>query len=73
MKKIKIVFFVLLFGLILNACGTVKEAFEAPRKNSSDEFLIEKKSPLSMPPKSQEVTKSIHLRYHHFTLHLGLR
>ena len=50
MKKIKIVFLVLLFGLILNACGTVKEAFEAPRKNSSDEFLIEKKSPLSMPP-----------------------
>ena len=50
MKKIKFVFFALLFGLILNACGTVKEAFEAPRKNSSDEFLIEKKSPLSMPP-----------------------
>ena len=50
MKKNKTVLFVLLFGLILNACGTVQEAFEAPRKNSSDEFLIEKKSPLSMPP-----------------------
>jgi len=50
MKKIKIIFFVILVNLILNACGTVKEAFEAPRKNSSDEFLIEKKSPLSMPP-----------------------
>ena len=50
MKKIKIIFFVLLVNLILSSCGTVKEAFEAPRKNSSDEFLIEKKSPLSMPP-----------------------
>ena len=50
MKKIKIIFFVILVNLILNACGTVREAFEAPRKNSSDEFLIEKKSPLSMPP-----------------------
>ena len=50
MKKIKIIFFVILVKLILSSCGTVKEAFEAPRKNSSDEFLIEKKSPLSMPP-----------------------
>ena len=50
MKKIKIIFFVILVNLILNACGTVREAFEAPRKNSSDEFLIEKKSPLSMTP-----------------------
>ena len=50
MKKIKIIFFVILVNLILNSCGTVREAFEAPRKNSSDEFLIEKKSPLSMPP-----------------------
>ena len=50
MKKIKIIFFAILVNLILNACGTVKKAFEAPRKNSSDEFLIEKKSPLSMPP-----------------------
>ncbi len=50
MKKIKIIFFIILVNLILNSCGTVREAFESPRKNSSDEFLIEKKSPLSMPP-----------------------
>ena len=37
-------------SLFLYGCNTVKEAFDPQRKNSSEEFLVEKKSPLSMPP-----------------------
>ena len=32
------------------SCGTIKEGFTNQKKNNSDEFLIEKKNPLSMPP-----------------------
>jgi hypothetical protein len=39
-----------IFGLLFNSCSSVQKAFDPERKNSSDEFLIEKKSPLSMPP-----------------------
>ena len=35
---------------MINSCGTVKEGFKNPKKNNSDEFLVEKKSPLVMPP-----------------------
>ena len=36
--------------LLLSSCGTAKKAFSNQKKNSSDEFLVEKKSPLVMPP-----------------------
>lgn len=41
-----------LFCLILSffSCGTIKEGFTNQKKTSSDEFLVEKKSPLVMPP-----------------------
>ncbi len=45
--KIFILINLLLFA---SSCGTVKEAFSNQKKNSSDEFLVEKKSPLVMPP-----------------------
>ena len=35
---------------ILLSCSTVKEGFQNDKKNNSDEFLVEKKSPLVMPP-----------------------
>ena len=57
MKNFKIIFFILATSFILNSCGTVKEAFDPQRKNSSDEFLIEKKSPLSMPPDFEKLPK----------------
>ena len=54
MKKFKnfILFTILLF---LMSCGTVKNAFENQKKNSTDEFLVEKKSPLVMPPDFDEL------------------
>ena len=40
---------------LLASCGTVKEGFKNPKKNSSDEFLVEKKSPLVMPPEHKKL------------------
>ena len=40
---------------VFSSCGTVKEAFTNQKKNSSDEFLVEKKSPLVMPPDYNEL------------------
>ena len=49
MNNLKIFILLNLF-LFVSSCGTVKEAFSNQKKNSSDEFLVEKKSPLVMPP-----------------------
>ena len=49
MKYLKITFSFICI-LFLFACGTVKEGFVNKKKTSSDEFLVEKKSPLVMPP-----------------------
>ena len=50
MKKLKIIFFIILFGSFFYSCASVKKGFESQRKNSTDEFLVEKKQPLVMPP-----------------------
>ena len=54
MKYLKIL---LILNLILffGSCGSVKKAFSNQKKNSSDEFLVEKKSPLVMPPDFDEL------------------
>ena len=55
MKKIKVFLSLYLILLLFNSCGTIKKGFENPKKNSSDEFLVEKKSPLVMPPNFNEL------------------
>ena len=50
-KKYNQIFVLVILSLLISNCNTVKKAFDPERKNSSEEFLIEKKSPLSMPPK----------------------
>ena len=49
MNKLK-KFILLNFVLLLASCGTMKSAFVNEKKNNTDEFLVEKKSPLVMPP-----------------------
>ena len=49
MKHLKIIILSNLF-LFLLSCGTIKEGFSNQKKNNSDEFLVEKKTPLVMPP-----------------------
>ena len=54
MKQSKI-FILTAIILFLASCGTVKEGFKNQKKDSSDEFLVEKKSPLIMPPDYNEL------------------
>ena len=54
MKFIKILFFLSII-LFFYSCATVKEGFINQRKNSSDEFLVEKKSPLVLPPEYNDL------------------
>ena len=48
-------FILLNFILLLVSCGTAKDAFINQKKSSTDEFLVEKKSPLVMPPDYNEL------------------
>ena len=61
MKNFKVVVLFILILTTLNSCGTVKEAFSTQKKNSTDEFLVEKKNPLKLPPDFDElpVPKSV--------------
>ncbi len=49
MRHLKIIIISNIF-LFLLSCGTLKEGFSNQKKNNSDEFLVEKKTPLVMPP-----------------------
>ena len=40
---------------MLSSCGSIQRALDPQNKNTSDEFLVEKKSPLSMPPSFEEL------------------
>tara|TARA_Y100000768_G_scaffold50373_1_gene32837 strand:+ start:374 stop:688 length:315 start_codon:yes stop_codon:yes gene_type:complete len=55
MKKFKLLFILGIVLIILSGCNTVKKGFKNPKKNSSDEFLVEKKSPLVMPPEFNDL------------------
>ena len=50
MTKYILVSFLFIACFFLNSCGTLKDGFQNPKKDNSDEFLVEKKSPLIMPP-----------------------
>ena len=55
MKKISSI---LLFAIVFfsfQSCQTVKEGFTSQKKKRTDEFLVEKKSPLVMPPEFNEL------------------
>ena len=54
-KKIKIITLISFFSTILISCGAVKEGFTNQKKNNTDEFLVEKKAPLVMPPNYNEL------------------
>ena len=50
MKNIKIISFICIISVSLLSCSALKDGFKSQRKNSTDEFLVEKKKPLVMPP-----------------------
>ena len=51
-KKLVINFFIL---ILLSSCGTIKEGFSSQKKDNTDEFLVEKKNPLKLPPDFEEL------------------
>ncbi len=55
MKKTKTLLIIIIPIIFLNACNTLKDGFSSQKKNSIDEFLVEKKSPLVMPPDFDEL------------------
>ena len=57
MTKIKILFLSFLISITLLGCSSVKQAFDSERKNSTDEFLVEKKKSLSFPPNYNDLPK----------------
>ena len=54
MKQLKILNLLLIL-ILISSCGVISEGFKSPKQNNSDEFLIEKKSPLVMPPEFDEL------------------
>ena len=55
MKYFKVLFLIHIL-LLFYSCGSVKEGFVNQKKNSNDEFFVEKKSPLVLPPDYNELT-----------------
>ena len=55
MKKTNQLIISLLIPLFLNSCGTIAEGLGGSQKKGSDEFLVEKKSPLVLPPSFGEL------------------
>ena len=55
MKKIKLSLAIILALIFLNACTSVKEGLAGNKTKTSDEFLVEKKSPLVLPPNYGEL------------------
>jgi len=47
-------YFILIFCLVSN-CGSVSEGFKLKKGNTGDEFLVEKKNPLVLPPEFSEL------------------
>ena len=57
MRHLKIVIIILSTSLFLFSCSGLKKGFSNQKKNNSDEFLVEKKAPLVMPPDYKELPK----------------
>ena len=54
-KNTKFSLLIIFATILLSNCSTVQKAFDPENKNNSDEFLVEKKSPLSITPSFEEL------------------
>ena len=56
MKKNKILL-IIISCLALTACNSVKQGLSGSKSENNDEFLVQKKNPLVLPPKYLELPK----------------
>ena len=59
MIKIKLnILLIILFSILLSSCQSAKEALEGKKRSEQgDEFLVQKKNPLAMPPDYEKIPK----------------
>ena len=55
MKLFKTFFLILMILLTFTSCKSLKEGLTGQKKNNTDEFLVEKKNPLTRPPDYAEL------------------
>ena len=56
-NNFKFVLSIIIVLSYMSGCGTVKEGFVGTKKKNSDEFLIQKKNPLILPPEFENLPK----------------
>ena len=54
-RNIKSSLLIIFSSILISSCRSVQKAFDPQNKNTSEEFLVEKKSPLSIPPSFEEL------------------
>ena len=72
-KNIKSLFLIIISTILISSCGSVQKAFDPQNKNTSEEFLVEKKSPLSMPPSFEELPSHTAPSWQAFSYPLGIK
>ena len=55
MKLFKTYFLILMILLTFTSCKSLKEGLSGQKGNNTDEFLLEKKNPLTRPPNYEEL------------------
>ena len=59
MKLTKLIFIILCIAIITSSCGSIKRGLTGQKKSNSDEFLIQKKNPLVLPPHFGDLPKPV--------------
>ena len=60
-KTLKNTFCLFIALIILSACQSVKDGLTGKKKTNSDEFLVEKKNPLALPPEFEKLPEPMTL------------
>ena len=51
----KNIFYLIVIIFFLNSCQSVRDGLTGTKRNQSDEFLVEKKNPLTLPPEFENL------------------
>ena len=58
MKKINLILLAsFVFAFFLTSCQSIKDGLSGKKRENSDEFLVQKKNPLVMPPDFEKLPK----------------